>query len=358
MRATANSSRFVLARLAILVLGVVPMLGAAAVAQATPALNSPVPTQQPLKQKATEPEEERFWLAGRYDGNRVIVYFDAVQFNGTLAPNSHQITQPVATGFFGPVGIDQTFARRFQGAPGAERFSLGDKYDLVSGQGLVRTVILTDLVGAETDEGVGNDSFLGALGSLNKQDMLLEDDYYVLRRHHDSPHTNSSEKTPRMAGSTYAYLESGPVRFDVQMQIVGLLTGRMKALATEAALRATERASPVVDVKAFHLSDGRLRYYVSAGWYSGTLDTDDNSYAIGAWFSPEPRLHIIALEPRTFGYQGEEPKLLNVLDLGGGRTGVIVFISAGESIATDLFEYRDGVVLKDMRVLQSISAGE
>ena len=26
---------------------------------------------------------ERFWIGGRYDGSRVIVYFDAVKFNGT-----------------------------------------------------------------------------------------------------------------------------------------------------------------------------------------------------------------------------------------------------------------------------------
>jgi hypothetical protein len=301
---------------------------------------------------------ERFWIAGRYDANRVIVYFDTVAFSDTLSSNSRPITPPVAKGFFGPVGIDQTFARRFQGAPGAERFSLGDKYDLLLGGDLVRTVTLTDMVGAETDEGVGNDSFLGALGSLNKDDLLLENDYYVLRRHHDSPKINGNEKTPSMAGSTYAYLESGPVRFDVQMQIVDLLTGRMKVLATEAARRATERASPLVEIKAFHLSDGRLRYYASAGWYSGAQATEDNSYSIGAWFSTEPTLHIIALEPRTFGYQGEEPKLLNVLDLGDGRTGVIVFNSAGESIETDLLEYRDGVAVKDMRMLQSIGTGE
>ncbi|MGP0019798.1 MAG: hypothetical protein ACLPHP_14595 [Candidatus Sulfotelmatobacter sp.] len=305
-----------------------------------------------------QPSGERFWLAGRYDANRVIIYFDTVAFSDTLSSNSRQITPPVAKGFFGPVGIDQTFARRFQGAPGTERFSLGDRYDLLLGGDLVRTVTLTDLVGAETDEGVGNDSFLGALGSLNKDDLLLENDYYVVRRHHESPNANASEKGPPMAGSTYAYLEPGPVRFDVQMQIADLLTGRMKVLATEAARRATERVSPLVEVKAFHLSDGKLRYYASAGWYSGTRDTDDNSYAIGAWLSSEPTLHIIALEPRTFGYQGEEPKLLNVLDLGGGRTGVIVFISTEASIETDLLEYRDGVILKDMRVLQSISTGD
>jgi len=34
---------------------------------------------------------ERFWLAGRYDGNRVIVYFDAVKFNGALPSTSRRL---------------------------------------------------------------------------------------------------------------------------------------------------------------------------------------------------------------------------------------------------------------------------
>jgi hypothetical protein len=33
---------------------------------------------------------ERFWLAGRYDGNRVVVYFDAVKFEGTMSSNQHR----------------------------------------------------------------------------------------------------------------------------------------------------------------------------------------------------------------------------------------------------------------------------
>jgi hypothetical protein len=37
---------------------------------------------------------ERFWLAGRYDGNRVVVYFDAVKFGGTLSSNARKIAHP------------------------------------------------------------------------------------------------------------------------------------------------------------------------------------------------------------------------------------------------------------------------
>jgi hypothetical protein len=37
---------------------------------------------------------ERFWVAGRYDGNRVIVYFDAVKFNGTVPKTARHLGRP------------------------------------------------------------------------------------------------------------------------------------------------------------------------------------------------------------------------------------------------------------------------
>src|SRR5882762_7602980 len=43
---------------------------------------------------------EQFWLAGRYDGNRVIVYFDAVQFHGTVPHTARRIADPAVGGFF------------------------------------------------------------------------------------------------------------------------------------------------------------------------------------------------------------------------------------------------------------------
>jgi hypothetical protein len=55
---------------------------------------------------------------------------------------------------------------------------------------------------------------------------------------------------------------------------------------------------------------------------------------------------------------GEAPELFNVLDLGDGRTGIIVQFLGGDSRALDLLEYRDGISLARMHVLQSISFGE
>jgi len=51
---------------------------------------------------------------------------------------------------------------------------------------------------------------------------------------------------------------------------------------------------------------------------------------------------------------GEKP----LVDLGDGRTGIIVQFLGGQGRALDLLEYRDGIRLAQMRVLQSISFGE
>ena len=52
------------------------------------------------------------------------------------------------------------------------------------------------------------------------------------------------------------------------------------------------------------------------------------------------------------------PELLNVVDLGDGRVGLIVNLIGTDGRSLLLYEYRDGATLAEMRVLQSISAGE
>jgi hypothetical protein len=37
-------------------------------------------------------QPDRVWLAGRYDGNRLVVYFDAVQFNGTFPTTQRNLS--------------------------------------------------------------------------------------------------------------------------------------------------------------------------------------------------------------------------------------------------------------------------
>jgi len=73
--------------------------------------------------------------------------------------------------------------------------------------------------------------------------------------------------------------------------------------------------------------------------------------------TPRPTLHILAVEKRPYGSEFL-PNLLNVVDLGDGKTGSIVNITGEDSAEIDLMEYRDGVDTKRMRVLQSIASGE
>jgi len=101
---------------------------------------------------------ERFWVAGRYDANRIIVYFDAVKFNGTVPANAQKLPYPVVNGFFEQVELPSSYIAQFQNRPSAERFKIGDEYDLILGNGETVPIILTTLIGFESDEQVGNDS--------------------------------------------------------------------------------------------------------------------------------------------------------------------------------------------------------
>jgi hypothetical protein len=336
-------------RLAILVIFLAAAAGAAVVAQ-----------DQPIQSTHPQTKPERFWLAGRYDGNRVIVYFDAVKFRGMLPPNRHDLAPPIAERFFDPQRLPETYAVRFQKGLNAEHFAVGDEYDLLLDDGKVATVTLTTLVGTEMDEEVGNDSFIGALASLEKHDIpYAMKNYYVLRRHQEIQDNFSKRRSnPEKVD---AGLENEPVRFDIQTQIVSLLGERMKIVATGTERRAADVVSPEVAVQAFHLADGSLRYYARAAWSFDEGDSQKVGYALAAWIAPQPMLHILAVQTRSSPYDGIEsvlPSLLNVIDLGDGRTGIIVEQNGEDSTSLDLVEYHDGVDLGHMRFLHSIGSGE
>jgi hypothetical protein len=152
-----------------------------------------------------------------------------------------------------------------------EHFALGDKYDVVRDGNSILTVTVTTLVGFESDEGVGNDSFIGALVTLekDKQDWLMYDTpgYLVVRRHRELP--SGGGKDSKKIRTAFACLLNEPARFDIQNKIVGLLNGRMKVMATDAQRRDAQNVSPVFAVQQFRLSDGTRRYYARASWKSG-----------------------------------------------------------------------------------------
>jgi hypothetical protein len=83
-------------------------------------------------------QPDHVWLAGRYDGNRLVVYFDAVQFNGTIPSDAKKLVCPVAVGFFCPVELPASYIAQFQKRPNMEHFAIGDKYDVASARDAVQ----------------------------------------------------------------------------------------------------------------------------------------------------------------------------------------------------------------------------
>jgi hypothetical protein len=338
MKIVVVTTKFIALRFAVLSLGLSTMLCAPIFAQN---------------------DSERLWIAGRYDGSRVVVYFNKVQFAGTMSSKARKIASPVADAFFRPVELPASYVVGFQKTANAEHFSIGDRYDLMLGNGTITTIRLTTLVGCEND--VGNDSFIGALGTVEQENSLVfTKGYYAVRRHHEPP----SAEVRLQPKTTAEYLKHAslvdePVRFDIETQIAALLDQRMKTEATDAEQRLAGNVAPALKVQPFRVADGNLRYYVRAVWKSGKETGRQHPYALAAWMTPLPTLHVLAVEKRTTGY-GDfgVPDLLNVVDLAAGRTGIIVHIGYDARIKLDLAEYRDGVSTQSMRVMQSLSAGE
>ena len=124
----------------------------------------------------------------------------------------------------------------------------------------------------------------------------------------------------------------------------------MQAAEMEQTPPFSQRAQP------FTLPDNSLRYHVWAEWRLRA-----ECVAISAWLGTTPALHILAAEQplcELNGLDPVEPRLRNVVDLGGGRMALIVSFEGGDGRSLELLEYRDGVALANMRKLQSISAGE
>ena len=136
----------------------------------------------------------------------------------------------MAGAFFNPVELPASYIARFQKTPNAEHFAIGDRYDLLLGNGTIATIKLTTLVGCETDEQVGNDSFIGAFGTIEKKDSLVfTNNYYAVRRHQE-PNTSGAKLRPKTTADylKYAHLDDQPARFDIETQIAELLNEHMK----------------------------------------------------------------------------------------------------------------------------------
>jgi hypothetical protein len=306
-------------------------------------------------QSQSQAERQPFWLAGRYDGNRVIIYFDSVKFNNTVPSNAPRIVAPVAEGFYLPVELPANYVAEFLKNPKVYRFALGEEYDVLIDGGAI-SVKLTTLVGTEGDEGVGNNSYIGALATVVGGCSLFgTNEHYVARRHREPVCGSKGQPGhPIRFPTKFAKLVNEPVRFDLQTKIVSLLTQRMMSVASDMQRHAAEAHSPEFVVQPFLVADGSLRFFATAEWKSGAKPTPSD-FSLGAWLATTPTLRILAVEANESGYL---PRILNVADLGDGKTGIIFANQGEDSNSTDLVEYSDGLSVARMSSLQSIAAGE
>ena len=113
--------------------------------------------------------QERFWIAARYDATQFVTYFEPVHF-GTLPTRDNQLVQPRTPDFFGPRPIAADDLERVRPVAG-EPFKVGGRYDVLAADGGAVPMVLTSLVKFHTDEGVGNDSYIGALGRVAAPDL-------------------------------------------------------------------------------------------------------------------------------------------------------------------------------------------
>ncbi len=301
---------------------------------------------------ARQSTTERFWLAGRYDRTHLIVYFEAVHFNDTFPTGARSIAPPVADGFFDPKVLPKDIIARFQKDSKAEPFDLGGRYDVLLDGGRVAVMSLTTLVGFKSDEFVGNESYIGAIGLVSTNDQpLLSMDYYAVRRHVPAVDPGAAAMTTR---PSLARLLKGPVAPSATASMAALFEDRLKTAATRSATGGAPIS--IARTQSFTTTGGDLRYFVVGQSGLGRV-----CRTIDAWLAPVPVLHVVAAETVVNGCAGtmaQGTTLLNVVDLGAGRTGLVVRQRGGDGMALKLVEYKDGFDLGHMRTWQTISFGE
>jgi len=78
------------------------------------------------------------------------------------------------------------------------------------------------------------------------------------------------------------------------------------------------------------------------------------------WLTGQPESRTLGTEDRPYCgsalYAGL--RLRAVIDMGYGRTGLVVVLQSAGSREVKLVEYQDGLKLEEMRVWQTISVGD
>jgi hypothetical protein len=322
---------------------------------------APVVAQSPKQSATLAP---RFWLAGRYDGNHIIVLFDEIKFNGTVPRSARFVPVPTTPGFLSEQELSPSYVAQLPRDAKAERFHIGDQYDVLLGDGRMEPVTISTFIGYVSDDEDDDPSYIGALAKVADPATLIgRQSYFALRRHQavdtvpgQSPSTPASASLVNKAG-IFAALSDVPVRFDLESQIASLLTEKMRTLQPSGITHA-ESLPPTLAVQQFRLSNGTWRYYARVEWREETSPGGPPSFALAAWVAPD--LKILAVEKLTspYGFSDELPELLNVIDLGNGSTGIIVNITESGESSLGLWEYRDGADLAHMKNFQKIEMDE
>jgi hypothetical protein len=141
---------------------------------------------------------------------------------------------------------------------------------------------------------------------------------------------------------------------NIQTRAASLVRERLEADPFYAS--AAQQTPPSIkEMQPFTVAGGGGRYYMRAELRASQLCA-----TIGAWLAPAPTLRVVAAQVSGChdDFLPDAPRLLNVVDLDGGRTGIILSFAGGDGSKLELFEYRDGVDVTDMRSLQSISYAE
>lgn len=295
----------------------------------------------PSPRRHAQAGSERVWLAGRYDSTHIIVYFGVVALHDSLPADSTAIPQPRAFGFFGPIGVSPSdIAGILKRNPGArEQFTIGDRYDLLTGGGHVVAVTLTQLVACPGDEQVGNDSYIGAIAQVSAADLALlaSNDYYVV-----VPHQRRRRIPPAGIVDTSAAPEMRVAFSRVVRPFAGKAApnGRLSLLETQ-------RVRPAA-------ADTR--------WFVRAIDRDSTRACttIAAWITTQPSTRVVAADTLTcmFDFPPAPPRLLNAVALGPGRTVLIVRFEGEDSMDTSVLEYSAGRTIRQMRAMWSVSAAE
>ena len=271
--------------------------------------------------------QERFWIAARYDATQFVTYFEPVHF-GTLPTRDNQLVQPRTPDFFGPRPIATADLERVRPVAG-EPFKIGGRYDVLAADGGVVPMVLTSLVKFHTDEGIGNDSYIGALGRVAPPDLTkLRGNYVVVRR----------PDSPVLARGSRAGLTEGPVASAVAAKLLAIVGG-----------------TRVIAAQPFTTAGGDARQFVLA-----SVGTGRDCRTRLTWLTGQPESRILGTEDRPYCgsalYAGL--RLRAVIDMGYGRTGLVVVLQSAGSREVKLVEYQDGLKLEEMRVWQTISVGD